>query len=137
MDGAHAGAAAEMGDDHPRIAQLRRDFRQAAGDVLVGQAVEAITAHALLRQLPRDGEGLCLPGLVAVEGGVEAGDLRQLRMRLRQRADGGEVVRLVQRGERDQTVQLIQHGGGQQHRGGVADAAMNHPVTGGDQRRPL
>ena len=62
------------------------ELRQHAGDVLVGQAVEAVAPHAALGDRRRQREGLRHLGLGAMEGGVEAGDLRQVGAKLRRRS---------------------------------------------------
>ena len=65
-------------------AALRVELRQHAGDVLVRQAVEAVAPHAALGDQLRGSANACATlGLRAVERGVEAGDLRQLRQRAR------------------------------------------------------
>ena len=97
---AHRGAAAEVGDDHPAAGDLGRDLGEAAGDVLVAEAVEAVAADALVVERARQGVAVGVLGVAAVEGGVEAGDLRQVGVDRRDEADGGEVVRLVQRRQR-------------------------------------
>ena len=77
MDRAHGGAAAEMGDDHAALGNVGRHLRQPARDVFVGQAVKAVAAHALLVEAARERVAVGNLGMAAVEGGVEAGDLRQ------------------------------------------------------------
>ena len=68
-----------------------------------------------------------------MEGGIEAGDLRQVGKLLGERADGGEVVRLVQRRQRLELPQLARCTCCvQPHRPGVEQAAVDHPVAGGD-----
>ena len=73
---AHAGAVAEVGHHHPF--GMRGELRQLAGDVLVGQAVKAVAADPLLAHRVGQGEDLRHRRLRAVEGGIEAGDLRQI-----------------------------------------------------------
>ena len=68
-----------MRDDHPPARDVGRDLGSAVGDIFVGQAVEAVAAHALRVERLRDGEWSATRAVAAVEGGVEAGDLRQLR----------------------------------------------------------
>ena len=46
---AHAGAAAEVRDDDPPVGDLGRDLGQHRGDVLVGDAVEAVPLHAAVQ----------------------------------------------------------------------------------------
>ena len=78
---AHRGAAAEVGDDDAAAGDLGRDLAQAAGDVFVGEAVEAVAADALVVEGARQGVAVGVVGAGAVEGGVEAGDLRHVRAR--------------------------------------------------------
>ena len=47
LQGTERGAVAEMGDDHAPLGDLWRPLRQDGGDVLVGQAVEAVAPDAL------------------------------------------------------------------------------------------
>ena len=68
-------------------AAFASNSRQHAGDVLVGQAVEAVAPHATLGDRRRQREGLRHLRLRAMEGGVEAGDLRQVGPKLRDDLD--------------------------------------------------
>ena len=111
-----------------------RHLGQARGDVLVGQAVEAVAAHARAVELLRDGVAVGELGVAAVEGGVEAGDLRQPGPAGADRADRRQVVRLVERGERHQRLELLQERVVDQHRGGVVRAAVHDPVADRDRR---
>ena len=70
-----------MGDDDAAGGDLRRDLGQAVGDVLVAEAVEAVAADALVVEGARQRVAVGVGRMVAVEGGVEAGDLRHLRGR--------------------------------------------------------
>ena len=90
---AHRGAAAEMGDDHPAARRSPgATVGEAAGDVLVGEAVEAVAADALVVEGARQGVAVGCAAVAAVEGGVEAGDLRQRRVDLRvTSADGARL----------------------------------------------
>ena len=97
---AHRGAAAEMGDDHPAAGDVGRDRAQPLGDVFVGEAVEAVAAHALVVERARQRVAVGVRRMAAVEGGVEAGDLRHVRVDLLREPDRREVVRLVQRRQR-------------------------------------
>ena len=106
---AHAGAVAQVQHHGAPLRGRRVELRQHRGDVLVGQAVEAVAAHAGVVQLPGQREHLRQLGLRAVERGVEAGHLRQLRLALEQQPDRRQVVRLVQRRERNELRQVVQH----------------------------
>ena len=64
---AHAGAAAEMRDDHAAAGDLRRFLRQHRGDVLVGQPVEAVALDARRADLARQRHDLGDRRLTAIE----------------------------------------------------------------------
>ena len=68
-----------MGDDHAPAGNVGRDLRQALGDVLVGQAVEAVAPDAFGMKLVRDRIMVRKRVVIAVKGSVEAGHLRQRR----------------------------------------------------------
>ena len=68
-----------MGDDHAPAGNVGRDLRQALGDVLVGQAVEAVAPDAFGMELVRDRIMVRQRVVIAVKGRIEAGDLRQRR----------------------------------------------------------
>ncbi|MNZ43896.1 hypothetical protein D3C78_615100 [compost metagenome] len=133
MHGAQAGAVAEVGDHHPAGSRRWVQLRQDAGDVLVGQPVEAVAPHAALGDGRRQGEHLREFGLPAMEGGVEAGHLGQLRRPLGDGADRRQVVRLVQRGERVEAGEPLQYPAVHPGRPGELLAAVDHPVAHGDQ----
>jgi len=130
LRGAQAGAVAQVGHDHAAAPAhgLRVQHRH---DVLVGQAMEAVAAHALLAQRTRQREGVVHLGHVGVEGGVETGHLRQLGESSAELADARQVVRLVQRRERIEARQLFQHLVGHVHAVGVFAAAMHDAVRHG------
>src|SRR5215813_569364 len=71
--------------------------------------MKAIAADALGRELARQREFAGKRRLVAMEGRVEAGDLRHLRRDGSDSPDGGDVVRLVQRRERYQLLKMGHH----------------------------
>ena len=68
-------------------------------------------------------------GLAAVEGGVEAGNLRQARQAPADDPDRFEVVGLMQRRERHQRLERLEDGVVDQHRAGEGLAAMHDPVS--------
>ena len=74
--------------------------------ILVGEAVEAVASHAFVVKGARQTECVGHERVAAMEGGVEAGDLRGRRKGLHRRFDAGDVVRLVQRRERDEAPEL-------------------------------
>ncbi len=69
--------------------------------------MEAIAAHALAMQRIRNGEAVGHFGMAAVEGGIEAGDLRQIGARGGDGRDGRQIVRLMQRCQRHQPAQPV------------------------------
>ena len=96
--------------------------------------MEAVAAHALLVERLGNCEPVGDLGVEAVEGGVEAGHLRQVGAAGPDRADGGQVVRLVQGCQRDEALEPRQHVVVDQDRGGEVGAAMDHPVADGERR---
>ncbi len=68
-----------------------------------------------------------------MEGGVEAGDLRQVRPRRGDGADRRQVVRLVQRRQRHQRVERGQQRVGDARGARVVRAAMHDAMADGEQ----
>lgn len=91
--------------------------------------MEAVAPHAIVIIAVRHGVTVHLFRMAVMEGGVEAGDLRHIRIDRHGLADRGQVVGLVQRGEILVTRQAIEHRGIDQHRLGIVGAAMHHPVA--------
>ena len=69
--------------------------------------MEAIAPHALVIKTARQGEGVGDEGMGAVEGGVEAGDLRRFGESVQRRVDPSQIVRLVQGRQRLEIVQML------------------------------
>jgi hypothetical protein len=65
----------------------------------------------------------------AVKGGIEAGDLWQVGLRRGDRADAGEVVRLVQGRERAEPFEPVEHRIVDPHAGGELRATVHHAVA--------
>ena len=126
---AHRGAGAQMADHHPALRQSWVDLAQPVGDILVGEAVKAVAAHALLVPAVRDREPVGDLGMAAVERGVEAGDLGHLRLARADLADRRQIVRLVQRRQRHQPLEPLQHRVVHQDRRVEVRAAMDDPVA--------
>ena len=72
-----------------------------------------------------------------MEGGVETGDLRQIRMRLADRPNRREIMRLMQRRERDERRKLLDDFVRQEQRRRVFGAAVNDAVTNSRDVAPL
>jgi hypothetical protein len=68
-----------------------------------------------------------------VERGIEARDLRQRRMELRQRRDGGQVMWLVEWRKRNEAGELSDDCGVDPHWRLVGRAAMDDPMSSCDQ----
>ena len=85
VDGAHGRAAAEMGHDHAALCNVRRQFRQPARDIFVGQPVETVTADAFLVEAFGQSVAVGNFGMAAMKRRIEAGDLRKLRLPLPER----------------------------------------------------
>ena len=81
--------------------------------------METVALDAFRAQRTRQGERLRNGRLAAVEGGVEAADLGDVRQQLGHRVHCAQVVRLVQRRERDEGFQFLQHRGAEFHRRAV------------------
>ena len=78
--------------------------------------MEAVAPHALVVERPRQGIAVGVRRVAAVKRGVEAGDLRHLRIDLLRQPDRREVVRLVQRRQRRELGEPRQHAGIDPHR---------------------
>ncbi len=98
-----------MRNHDPALGNFGRDLAEPSSDVLVGEAVKSVAANAL--RVERFGNRKAVGDLrmAAMEGGVEAGDLQQLRLPLQDRADWRQVVGLVQGGERHETLEPVEH----------------------------
>jgi hypothetical protein len=72
-----------------------------------------------------------------MERGVEAGDLRQVRLGGQQSPDQREIVWLMQRCERNQCFKLVQHTDINPHRRGEALAAVDHAMPHRANSMPL
>ena len=67
--------------------------------------MEAVAAYSFLVQPLRDCEAVGDLRVVPVKGRIEAGNLKELRLSLQNRADRGQVVRLVEGREGNQALQ--------------------------------
>ncbi len=104
---AHAGSAAEMGDNDATLGRGRsQNVRKNAGNIFIGQAVESIAPDPLIRNRARQRVSGGDLGLGVMEGGIEARDLRQCRVKLRDRGDRRKIVRLMQRRQWNETLQF-------------------------------
>ena len=87
-----------MGDNDAILGSDRpENFRKRAGNIFVGQAVKSVSSDTLVRDRARQCESRGDLRLGMVKGCVEAGDLRQFRVKLRDGGDGGKIMGLVKR----------------------------------------
>src|SRR6266480_5632113 len=98
-----------MGDNHASAGNVGRNLRQALGDILVGQAVEAVAPDALSMELVRDRIMVRKRIVIAMKGSIETGHLRQSREVVQERPDRREVMWLVQWRQRDVSLQPPHH----------------------------
>ena len=68
--------------------------------------MEPVAPNALFGEPARQREGGSDLRLGMVKRRIETGDLRQGRVQLRDRRDGGEMMRLMQRSERNEASQF-------------------------------
>src|SRR4051794_25043911 len=97
-----------MGDDHPPVCDIGRETWQYRGNILVGKAVEPVTAYPLVIEGVGQGKGLLDLRCGAMKGSVETGDLGELRIELQCQADRRQIVRLVKQRQRHQGFKFIQ-----------------------------
>ena len=102
IQGADAGAAAEMRHEHASLRDLRRRLRQDRGDVLVGKTVKAVALQPPVAEIPRQRYQVGHGAVAPMKGRVETGDLRQPRQAIEDGVNRREVERLVQRRQRRQ-----------------------------------
>ena len=107
-----------------------------ARDVVVAQPVEAVAAHALFVEPARECESVVHEGVVAVKGGVEAGDLRRVREGVERGAHARKVMRLMERRERREFGEFGHQVVGDALGRGMVDAAMHDPVPDRDHLEP-
>ncbi len=91
--------------------------------------MEAKAQEPGLGQATRDRLDLGEAVLDPMEGGVEAGDLRQLGPRRLDGGDAGEALRLMARGQRHQRLQLGDQAPVDAGGAGMAGAAMDDAMT--------
>ena len=102
-------------------------------DVFIGKTVKSVAPDPLLVQPA--GYGVVVRDLVvvAMKGGVEAGDLRQRGKIGEQRADRRQIVGLMQRRKRREPLQTRDHAMVDQHGTIVIGTAMDDPMADGER----
>ncbi len=114
-----------------------RDFGQPLGNVFVGQAMEAVSPHAVLVEGPWQGVAIRMRGVATMEGRVETGDLRNIRIDVHGEADRREVVRLVQRRKFLEGRKLVEDVVVDQDRFRIVRTAVDDAVADGAERETL
>ncbi len=99
--------------------------------------MEAVAAHAALEVLVGQPVELRDALLSLVEGGVETGDLRQIRLHLLHGTDRRQVVRLMQRRQRDEVLEAAHRFRCHQQGSRVVGAAMHDAVADAGQNTAL
>ena len=97
--------------------------------------MKPVALHAGVVELRRQRESLGDVRIRAVEGRVEAGDLRELRRTLEQPGHGRQVVRLMQGRERDEALESLDRLGPDPHRRRELQTSVDDPVP--DPHRPV
>ncbi len=95
-----------MSHDDAALGKVRRFLLEARSDVFVRQPVKAVAAHAIGIILVGQRIAVRDLGMAAMEGGIEAGHLQELRLTLHDGADRTHVVRLMQRRQRSEGFEL-------------------------------
>ena len=90
--------------------------------------MKPVALHAGVVELRRQRESLGDVRIRAVEGRVEAGDLRELRRTLEQPGHGRQVVRLMQGRERDEALESLDRLGPDPHRRRELQTSVDDPV---------
>jgi hypothetical protein len=109
----------------------RIDRAQAVEDELAREPVKAVTPDAGLPEARRQGVHLSDARQGAMEGGVEAGDLRQVGIALAEAIDQRERLRQMVRIDRDEPAQLVQQRAIDQLWGAEPCAAMDDAMRDG------
>src|SRR5208283_2216599 len=102
INGAHAGAVAEMSDDELGVYAIWRQAGERRNNVFIRQPVETVAPDPARCELTRQSELLSNRRLATVERCIKTSDLRYFRGDGGHRLDCGDIVRLVQRRKRDQ-----------------------------------
>ena len=95
--------------------------------------MKSVAADSLGMQPARYGVMVCNCVVVAVKGGVEAGDLRQSGKFGEQRPDRRQIVRLMQRCQRREPLQARDHAMVDQYGPIIIRTAVNDPMADGER----
>src|SRR5450759_2415635 len=101
-EGAETRAVAEVGGDDASLRDLGIEFREAACDVLVREAVESVTADAGVAERAGQSHDVGDVRVAAMERRVEAGHVKRRRIAGAGGAEGAEAPGLVKRVEGDE-----------------------------------
>src|SRR5437899_10194375 len=136
MQGAEARAIAEMRHRRAFLCRLRRERGEAARDVFEGEPMKTVAADAALFKMPGDGKAARRRRQVVMEGGIEAGDLRQPRLQRSHRPDRCQTARLVKGRKRYQCFQRRESLVGDHDGAGKIAPAMNDAMAYGGKSTP-
>ncbi len=91
--------------------------------------MKPVPPNALVCEPARQSECLSKIRLAAMKGRVEAGDLRNLRRNVQDRANGGEIVRLMKRRQRRKPRKVVQDTRCHPYGANIAHTTVNNTVT--------
>ena len=98
-------SACEMRDDDPLCIDVNILAAERIDDILVGEAMKAVTADALVTELTRQARQRCEVRHAMMKSGIEAGDLGQGWPGASDCGDSGQIMRLMQRSKRRELAQ--------------------------------
>ena len=133
-DGGHAGAVAEVGENDAAGGGLRVESCRSVHEIGVGEAVEAEAADAGVGELAGYRQKFCHRGHVAVEGGVETGDLRASGKNSCKRFDQSDLAREMGHIQRLGSTKLGDYIGSDEPVFKKINAAVDNPMTDGGNR---
>jgi hypothetical protein len=123
-----------MSDDDAAFGDFRGNTRQSFGDILVGKSVKAVTPNPLLVETAGYRVVIGQIAVVAMKGGIEAGDLRQSRKVSEKGTDRGQIMRLMKWSKRCEPLQSRDHAMIDQYGSVIVRPTVDNPVP--DSQRP-
>ena len=129
LAGWSSGAIPKMRDDDACVRECRREFAETRHKKLIRQAVKPVAPNAGLSKPTRQGECLSKIRLPAMKSRVEAGYLGNLRRNVQDRANGGEIVRLMKRRQWREPGKVVQDIRCHPHGAIIEHTPVNDTVT--------
>ena len=71
--------------------------------------MKSVAAHPFIIERLWDGKSIGDFRVIAVEGGIETGNLQKVRLSFQNRPNWSDIVRLMQWCERIETLEFVQH----------------------------